>query len=72
MEPERGDSKSERLGKWQAATPHRPAKWPQPFQADQQESGAKAASYLPQMAAQLGHLLQTNSHGSCVNSAKSA
>ena len=27
MEPERGDSKSERLRKWKTVTPHRPAKW---------------------------------------------
>ena len=38
MEPERGDSKSERLRKWKAVTPHRPAKWPRLFQANQQET----------------------------------
>ena len=54
MEPGRGDSDIERLRKRQAVTPHRPAKWPRLFQADQRESRAKAASHLPQMAAQLG------------------
>ena len=38
MEPERGDSKSERLRKRKAVTPHRPAKRPRLFQADQQET----------------------------------
>ena len=34
----RGDSKSERLRKRKAVTPHRPAKRPRLFQADQQET----------------------------------
>ena len=38
LEPERGDSKSERLRKRKAVTPHRPAKRPRLFQADQQET----------------------------------
>ena len=58
MEPERGDSKSERLRKRKAVTPHRPAKRPKLFQADQEETEQKAASHLPQMAAQLGRLLR--------------
>ena len=38
MEPERGDSKSERLKKRKAVTPHCPAKRPRLFQVDQQET----------------------------------
>ena len=39
MEPERGDRKSERLRNRKAVvTPHRPAKRPRLFQADQQET----------------------------------
>ena len=68
MEPERGDSKSERLRKWKAATPHRPAKQPRLFQADQQETELRQLRTFRNLAVYYA----ANLHGSCVNRAKSA
>ena len=62
---EQGDSKSERLRKRKPVTPHRPAKRPRLFQANQQETEQRQCRTLAVYYA-------ANLHGSCVNSAKSA
>ena len=68
----RGDSKSERLRKWKAATPHRPAKRPRLFQADQQETELRQRRTFRKWRHNLAVYYAANLHGSCVNSAKSA
>ena len=67
----RGDSKSERLRKRKAVTPHRPAKRPRLFQADQQETELRQHRTFRKWRQKLA-VYYANSHGSCVNSAKSA
>ena len=71
MEPERGDRKSERLRKRKAVTPHRPAKRPRLFQANQQETELRQRRTFRKWWHNLA-VYYANSHGSCVNSAKSA
>ena len=72
MEPERGDRKSERLRKRKAVTPHRPIKRPRLFQVDQQETELRHRLTLRKWRHNLAVYYAANSHGSCVNSAKSA
>ena len=72
MEPERGDSKSERLRKRKAVTPHRPAKRPRLFQADQQETELRQRHTFRKWRHNLAVYYAVNLHGICVNSAKSA
>ena len=71
MEPERGDSKSERLGKRKAETPHRPAKRPRLFHADQQETELRQRRTFRKWRHNLAVYYVANLHGSWVNSAKS-
>ena len=71
MEPERGDSKRERLRKRKAVIPHRPAKRPRLFQVDQQETELRQRCTFHKWRHNLA-IYYMNSHGSCVNSAKSA
>ena len=71
MEPERGDSKSKRLRKRKAVIPHRPAKRPMLFQADQQETELRQRHTFRKWRHNLA-IYYANSHGSCVNSAKPA
>ena len=68
----RGDSKSERLRKRKAVTPHRPAKRPRLFQADQQETELRQRRTFRKRRHNLAVYYAANLHGSCVNSAKSA
>ena len=72
MEHERGDSKRERLRKRKAVTPHRPAKRPRQFQADQQETELRQRRTFRKWRHNLAVYYAANWHGSCVNSAKSA
>ena len=73
MEPERGDSMSERLKKRKAVTPHRPAKRPRLFQANQQETELRQRRTFRKWRHNLAVYQTANLHGSCVvNSAKSA
>ena len=72
MEPERGDSKSERLRKRKAVTPHRPAKRPRLFQANQQEMELRQRRTFRKWRHNLAVYYAANLHGSCVNSAKFA
>ena len=67
MEPERGDSKSERLRKRKAVTPHRPAKRPRLFQADQQETELRQRRTFRKWRHNLAVYHAANLHGSCVN-----
>ena len=69
MEPEQGDSKSERLRKWKAVTPHRPAKRPRLFQVDQQETKLRQCRIFRKWWHNLPVYYAANLHGSCVNSA---
>ena len=73
MEPERGDSKSERLRERKAVTPHRPAKRPRLFQADQQETELRQRRTFRKWRHNLAVYYiggpAANLHGSCVNSA---
>ena len=71
MEPERGDSKSERLRKRKAVTPHRPAKRPRLFQANQQETELRQRRTFRKWRHNLAVYYTANLHGGCVNSAKS-
>ena len=73
MEPERGDSKSERLRKRKAVTPHRPAKRPRLFQANQQETELiiRQRRTFRKWRHNMAVYYAANLHGSCVNSAKS-
>ena len=71
-EPERGDSKSERLRKRKTVTPHRPAKWTRLFQADQQETELRQRRTFRKWRHNLAVYYAANLHGSCVNSTKSA
>ena len=71
MEPERGDSKSKRLRKRKAVTPHRPAKRPRLFQADQQETELRQRRTFCKWRHNLAVYYAANLHGSYVNSAKS-
>ena len=72
MDPGRGNSKSERLRKRKAVTPHRPAKRPRLFQADQQETELGQRRTFRKWRHNLPVYYAANLHGSCVNSAKSA
>ena len=72
MEPERGDSKSETLRKRKAVTPHRPAKRPRLFQANQQETELRQRRTFRKWRHNLAVYQTANLHGSCINSAKSA
>ena len=74
MEPERGDSKNERLRKRKAVTPHRPAKRPRLFQVDQQETELRQCRTFRKWRHNLAVYYTANLHGSYmyVNSAKSA
>ena len=71
-ESERGDSKSERLIKRKAVTPHRPAKRQRLFQADQQETELRQRRTFRKWRHNLAVYYAANLHGSCINSAKSA
>ena len=68
----RRDSKSERLRKQKAVTPHHPAKQPRLFQADQQETELRQSRTFRKWGHNLAVYYAANLHGSCVNSAKSA
>ena len=72
MELKRGDSKSERLIKWNAVTPHHPAKRPRLLQADQQETELRQRCTIHKWRHNLAVYYAANLHGSCVNIAKSA
>ena len=72
MEPERGDSKSERLRKRKSVTSHRPAKRPRLFQVDKQETELRQRRTFRKWRHNLAVYYAANLHGSCVNSAKSA
>ena len=72
MKPERGNSKSERLRKRKAVTPHRPAKRPRLFQANQQETELRQRRTFRKWRHNFAVYYAANLHGSCVNSAKSA
>ena len=63
MESKRGDSKSERLKKRKAVTPHHPTKW--------QETELRQRRTFRKWRYNLA-VYYANTHGSCVNSAKSA
>ena len=71
-EAQQGDSKSERLRKRKAVTPHRPAKRPKLFQADQQQTELRQRRTFRKWRHNLAVYYAANLHGSCVNSAKSA
>ena len=64
--------KSERLRKQKAETPHRPAKRSRLFQEDQQETEQRQRRTFRKWRHNLAVYYAANSHGSCVNSAKSA
>ena len=68
----RGDSKSERFRKRKAVTPHRPAKRPRLFLADQQETDLRRRRSFRKWRHNLAVYYAANLHGSCVNTAKSA
>ena len=68
----RGDSKSERLIKRNAVTPHHLAKRPRLLQADQQETELRQRCTIHKWRHNLAIYYAANLHGSCVNSAKSA
>ena len=70
MEPEQRYSKSERLRKRKAVTPHRPAKWPRLFQPDLQETKLRLRRTFGKLRHNLAVYYAANLHGSCVNSAK--
>ena len=72
MEPEPGDSKSERLRKLKAVTPHRSANRPRLFQANQQETELRRRRTFRKWRHNLAVYYAANLHGSCVNSTKSA
>ena len=72
MEPERGDSKGERLRKRKAVTLYRPAKRPRLFQADQQENELRQRRTFRKWRHNLAVYYAGNLHGSYVNRAKSA
>ena len=69
VEPERGDSKSEMLRKRKAVTPHRPAKRPRLFQADQQETELRQRRTFRKWRHNLAVYYGAKLHGCCVNSA---
>ena len=69
MEPERGDSKNERLRKQKTVTPHRPAKRTRLFQADQQETELRQRRTFRKWRHNLAVYYAASLHGSCVNSA---
>ena len=63
MEPELGDSKSERLKKRKAVTPHRPAKRPRLFQVDQQETELRQRRTFRKWQHNLAVYYAANLHG---------
>ena len=69
---QRGDSKSERLRKWKAVTPHGSTKWPRLFQADQQETELRQRRTFHKWWHNMAVYYAANLHGSCVNRTKSA
>ena len=64
MEPERGNSKSEKLRKQKAVTPHRPTTQPRQFQADQQETELRQHRTFRKWRHNLA-VYYANLHGSC-------
>ena len=70
MKLERGDFKSERLGKRKTVTSHRPAKRPRLLKANQQETELKQRRTFPKWRHNLAVYYAENLRGSCVNNAK--